>query len=87
MRGEFSNLTVREGDHLECTCSSKGSPVPKVVWEFFGRKSNDSLLKKRKITRNEPNIYTCVASNQYGLYNQTVLNLQVQCKSGIMLKR
>ena len=78
---DFSNLTVREGNDLECSCSSSGLPSPNVFWKFFGGKSNDSVLKKEKISRNDPNIYTCVAVNKYGLYNQSVLHLQVQRKS------
>ena len=80
-QGGISNLTVREGDDLECECSSEGLPSPKVIWEFSGGKSDDSVLKKEKISRNGSNIYTCIASNQYGVYNRSVLHLHVQCES------
>ncbi len=77
---EVSNITVTEGDDIECSCSSNGLPLPNVMWELPRGKNNGSVLKKEKILRNETTIYTCVANNQYGFHNQSVLHVQVQCK-------
>lgn len=81
-RKEGSNITVKEGDDVDCSCSSTGLPLPKVVWKLPGIKSNGSrsVLKIQNISRNESNAYTCVASNQYGSHNVSVLQVKVQCK-------
>jgi hypothetical protein len=82
-QGVVFNIAVREGDDLECSCSSEGSPSPNILWALpHGGKSNGSVLKKEKISRNETNIYTCVANNQYGFHNQSILDVKVQCKLG-----
>ena len=77
-RGNISSITVKEGDNLECSCTSNGLPLPNVVWELPG--NNGSVLKEENISRNEANLYTCVASNQYGFLNRSVLHVKVQCE-------
>ncbi|XP_028412700.1 neural cell adhesion molecule 1-B-like [Dendronephthya gigantea] len=77
-KDDVSRIIVKEGDDLECLCSATGLPLPNVVWKLAGKRSNSSVLKIKKISRKEMNFYTCVANNQYGFHNQSVLNVHVQ---------
>ena len=79
-QGNISSVTIREGDDLECSCSSTGLPPPNVIWELSSGRRNISVLKRTKITRHETNLYTCVAENQYGFKDQSTLDVIVQCK-------
>lgn len=81
--GEMFSLTVKEGENLNCSCSSFGMPAPNIMWMLPERTSNysySSVLVKENISRSDGKKYTCIASNKYGFHNQSVIDIRVQCK-------
>ena len=80
-----TNVTVKEGDGVQCLCNSKGgNPPPTASWYKDSKvvsgpgylKTNLSL---KNVSRNHTGSYSCVVES-HDLNDTKSVEIQVQCK-------
>ena len=63
-----TNVTVKEGDNVECLCYGiGGNPLPTASWYKNGKKVNGSgylkTLPLRNISKENAGNYSCIVNN------------------------
>ena len=76
-----SSNSVNEGQSVNMTCVTSGSPEPNVYWikGNNGARFNGSILTFTNINRNDSGQYRCEAKNDCG-NDSSVQSIEVFCK-------
>ena len=80
-----TNVTVKEGDNVECLCHGiGGDPLPAASWYKNGKKVNGSgYLKKtlslKSILKEHAGNYSCIVNNTV-FEDVKQIEIKVQCK-------
>ena len=81
----YSPVTVKEGDHFECLCNSKGgNPPPTASWYKDGKVISGPGYKKttlslKNTTGNDAGNYSCFVES-YDLNYTKSVEIEVLCK-------
>ena len=81
-----TNITVKEGDNVECLCyGNGGNPLPTASWYKNGKKVNGSgYLKKtlslKSILKENAGNYSCIVNNTvFEVVKQIEIHVQCKC--------
>ena len=80
-----TNVTVIEGDYLECLCyDTRGNPSPRALWFKDGNNIGEleylkKILSLKYISKVDAGNYSCLVNNTV-FEDVKKIKIQVQCK-------